>query len=161
MMSGPGRPARNWPISFSLRPSPYTSAVSRKVTPDATAASSTASASFSSMSPQSAPSCQVPSPITEMARPVRPSIRLSTDPDPNAGGLGHGVGAGRGRGGGGYGGLQPAADAVQQGQLGAGLGVTEAGLDPQLPGLAGGRVELLGVVDREELVLVAVHDEQR
>ncbi|CAM5665068.1 hypothetical protein SGLAM104S_02260 [Streptomyces glaucescens] len=49
----------------SLRPSPYTSAVSRKVTPDSAAASSTARASLSSTSPQSAPSCQVPRPMTD------------------------------------------------------------------------------------------------
>ena len=61
----------------SLRPSPYTSAVSRNVVPVAAAVSSTASASFSATSPQSAPSCHVPSPTTETARPVLPRMRFS------------------------------------------------------------------------------------
>ena len=61
----------------SLRPSPYTSAVSRNVVPVAAAASSTVSASFSPTSPQSAPSCQVPRPTTETALPVLPRMRFS------------------------------------------------------------------------------------
>ncbi len=52
-------------MTLSLRPSPYTSAVSKKVTPASAAASSTARASASLTSPQSAPSCHVPSPTTE------------------------------------------------------------------------------------------------
>ena len=62
-------------MTDSLRPSPYTSAVSKNVTPASTDASSTASASSAETSPQSAPSCQVPSPTTETSRPVLPRIR--------------------------------------------------------------------------------------
>src|ERR1700733_776005 len=74
--------AMNRPMIRSLRPSPYTSAVSRNVTPDSTAACSTASASRSLTLPQSAPSCQVPRPITETGRLVRPKTRCSTISDP-------------------------------------------------------------------------------
>src|SRR5690242_1581641 len=81
VIGSPGLAARNCPIRRSLRPSPYTSAVSRNVTPACTAASSTASASASATSPQSAPSCQVPRPTTETARPVRPRMRSSTGND--------------------------------------------------------------------------------
>src|SRR3984893_2688048 len=61
----------------SLRPSPYTSAVSKNVTADSTAARSTASASDSVTAPQSAPSCQVPRPTIETGLPVLPSTRCS------------------------------------------------------------------------------------
>src|SRR5262249_8440704 len=44
-----------------------------------------ASAAESSISPQSAPSCQVPRPTTETARPVLPRIRSSTSNDPIGG----------------------------------------------------------------------------
>ena len=73
------------PTSDSLRPSPYTSAVSRKVTPTSSAVCSTASASSSPTSPQSPPSCQQPRPMTETCRPVRPSVRVSTRPTLGAG----------------------------------------------------------------------------
>ena len=66
-------------MSFSERPSPYTSAVSRNVTPESTAAPSTSSAASSDTDPQSAPSCQHPSPTTPTDRPVRPSSLLSMD----------------------------------------------------------------------------------
>src|SRR5580704_229933 len=69
--------ATNRPMIRSLRPSPYTSAVSKNVTPDSTAARSTASASDSVTDPQSAPSCQVPRPTIETGLPVLPSTRCS------------------------------------------------------------------------------------
>src|SRR6201995_6137849 len=72
----------NRPMIFSLPPSPYTSAVARNVTPVSTAAWSTSRASRSLTSPQSAPSCHVPSPITETGRLVLPSTRCSTIGDP-------------------------------------------------------------------------------
>src|SRR5690606_17913447 len=59
-------------------PSPYTSAVSKNVTPVSAAASSTSRASSSLRCPQSAPNCHVPRPMTETSRPVRPRIRFST-----------------------------------------------------------------------------------
>src|SRR5450756_128541 len=74
--SGP-RWASSRPTRRSLRPSPYTSAVSRKVTPESTAASRIAIAPSSVMSPQSEPSCQQPSPITLTGRCTRPSTRVS------------------------------------------------------------------------------------
>src|SRR5690606_25283446 len=77
VMSSDGLSAKNRPMSDSLRPSPYTSAVSKNVTPAWAAASSTARASASRTSPQSAPSCQVPRPIAETGRPVRPRVRIS------------------------------------------------------------------------------------
>jgi hypothetical protein len=55
--------------------------------PASAAASSTASASESSTSPQSAPSCHVPRPMTETALPVLPRIRCSTRSDPNGRGM--------------------------------------------------------------------------
>src|SRR5580698_6816486 len=64
----------------SLRPSPYTSAVSKNVTPDSTAARRTLSASSSVTLPQSAPSCQVPRPMTDTW--VWPSARCSMTRDP-------------------------------------------------------------------------------
>src|SRR5690242_9622570 len=67
----------NWPMIRSLRPSPYTSAVSKNVTPDSTAARSTAKASASVTDPQSAPSCQVPRPMIETGLPVLPRTRCS------------------------------------------------------------------------------------
>src|ERR1700691_2638084 len=69
--------ATNRPMIRSLRPSPYTSAVSKNVTPDSTAARSTASASDSVTDPQSAPSCHVPRPTIETGLPVLPSTRCS------------------------------------------------------------------------------------
>ena len=51
-----------------------------KVTPASTDAASTATASASETSPQSAPNCQVPSPMTETVRPVRPRVRVSIRP---------------------------------------------------------------------------------
>src|SRR5487761_245769 len=69
--------ATNRPMIRSLRPSPYTSAVSKNVTPDSTAARSTASASVSVTDPQSAPSCHVPRPTIETGLPVLPSTRCS------------------------------------------------------------------------------------
>ena len=55
-------------MSCSLRPSPYTSAVSKNVTPGLDrGVAARRSASASATSPQSAPSCQVPSPTTERA----------------------------------------------------------------------------------------------
>src|SRR6185437_9210888 len=77
--------ARNCPMIRSLRPSPYTSAVSRKVTPDSTAARSTARASASVTAPQSAPSCQVPRPMTDTGLPVLPRTRCSMGSDPRGG----------------------------------------------------------------------------
>src|SRR5580692_6157541 len=77
MTSDPGLSARHRPMICSLRPSPYTSAVSRKVTPDSTAACSTSSASDSVTEPQSAPSCQVPRPMIDTGRPVLPRTRCS------------------------------------------------------------------------------------
>src|SRR5690625_1321247 len=64
-------------MNFSLRPSPYTSAVSKKVTPAERAASRTALAAASSTSPQSAPNCQVPRPITLRSRFKREGLRCS------------------------------------------------------------------------------------
>ena len=50
----------------SLRPAPYTSAVSRNVTPASADASSTSSASVSGTSPHwSPPICQQPSPTSD------------------------------------------------------------------------------------------------
>jgi hypothetical protein len=66
------------PMICSLRPSPYTSAVSMKVTPASTAALSVACASSSLTSPQSAPSCQAPSPITPASRRILSKLRFST-----------------------------------------------------------------------------------
>src|SRR5580698_5303788 len=67
----------------SLRPSPYTSAVSKNVTPDSTAARRTLSASSSVTLPQSAPSCQVPRPMTDTG--AWPSARSSMTRDPTLG----------------------------------------------------------------------------
>src|SRR5918998_1991241 len=61
----------------SERPSPYTSAVSSRVTPASSAVSRTSAALSSSTSPQSPPSCQVPRPTTLTSAPVRPSGRCS------------------------------------------------------------------------------------
>src|SRR4051812_29881282 len=53
-------------MSSSLRPAPYTSAVSRNVTPASADAVSTSIASASDTSPQaSPPSCQQPSPTSD------------------------------------------------------------------------------------------------
>ena len=62
----------------SLRPSPYTSAVSMNVTPASTAACSVARASVVGHGPQSAPICHAPSPTIPIRRPVLPSTRCST-----------------------------------------------------------------------------------
>src|SRR6201992_2183568 len=79
--------AMNRPMIRSLRPSPYTSAVSKNVTPDSAAARSTASASSSVTDPQSAPSCQVPRPTIETSLPVLPRTRCSMFSDPSRGKL--------------------------------------------------------------------------
>ena len=64
--NSPGFSFRNFPINCSLRPPPYTSAVSRKLTPLSTAARKMPRASASSRSPQqSPPNCQQPSPTSE------------------------------------------------------------------------------------------------
>ena len=48
-------------------------------TPASTAAASVAWASASLTLPQSAPSCQAPSPITPTSRPIRAKLRFCTD----------------------------------------------------------------------------------
>jgi hypothetical protein len=56
---------------------------------------------------------------------------------------------------------QPLADTGEQ-RVGRGvLGVSEAGLDPQLLGFDRRFVELVGVFEREVRVGIAVHHEQR
>ena len=72
----PGPLSIRRPTSRSERPSPYTSAVSKKVTPASAAARSVSMAVSSSTLPQSAPTCQAPNPISETSRPVRPKVRL-------------------------------------------------------------------------------------
>ena len=57
--------------------------------------------------------------------------------------------------------VKPAAPKVEQVQVCAGLGMAEAGHDPQLLGLARRRVQLLCVVDRKVAIPVAMHDQQR
>ena len=56
--------------------------------------------------------------------------------------------------------LDPAADPVGQGLVHAPLGVAEPGDDPQLLGVAGRLVELVGVVDREVDVLIPMDDQE-
>ena len=64
-------------MTRSLRPSPYTSAVSIRVTPASAAAWSARRLSASSTVPQSAPIAQAPNPMTLTSRPVLPSLRYS------------------------------------------------------------------------------------
>ena len=71
-----GVSAKNFPISVSARPIPYTSAVSKSVVPPSHAARNVPSAASSLTSPQPAPSCHVPSPTSPTLRPVRPKIRV-------------------------------------------------------------------------------------
>ena len=66
--------------SRSERPSPYTSAVSKNVTPASTAACIAASDSSSSVSPQLPPIAHAPKPISETSRFVFPSRRACTTP---------------------------------------------------------------------------------
>ena len=70
------RSASRRPIRRSERPSPYTSAVSMKVTPASTAAFRAASDSPSSVSPQDPPMAHAPKPISETSNPVLPSRRV-------------------------------------------------------------------------------------
>ena len=71
-----GVSAKNFPISVSARPIPYTSAVSKSVVPPSHAARNVPSAASSLTSPQPAPSCHVPKPTSPTLRPVRPKIRV-------------------------------------------------------------------------------------
>ena len=71
--SADGRSLRNLAMSLSLRPSPYTSAVSKNVMPSSRAVLRAAMASSSVTSPQSAPIAQAPKPIRDIAKPVLPS----------------------------------------------------------------------------------------
>ncbi len=73
-----GRSRSSRATNCSLRPSPYTSAVSMKVTPASTAACNVAMASSSGTSPHADPICHAPSPTTLALRPVRPKSRCST-----------------------------------------------------------------------------------
>src|SRR4051794_23207591 len=74
-MRSPSRSRSRRPTSRSERPSPYTSAVSKNVTPASAAACSVAIAASSSTVPQSAPICQAPKPISETTRPSLPMLR--------------------------------------------------------------------------------------
>src|SRR4029079_14434097 len=61
----------------SLRPSPYTSAVSTKLTPASIAACSARSDSSSSTAPHDPPMAHATKPIVDTRKPVRPSSRYS------------------------------------------------------------------------------------
>src|SRR6266481_1815663 len=60
-----------------------------------------------------------------------------------------------------YGLADPAADAVDELLAGRGLGVTHAGHEPELLGFPGRHVQLAGVLRREVVVVLTVHDQQR
>ena len=99
-------------------------------------------------------------------RRARERLGLAGLPRVGCGGVGW-VGGG-GLGGVGLGGVgasgglvDPAADAVDEFLADGGLGVAHPGQEPQLFGLAGGHVELPGVLGREVRVLVTMHDQQR
>lgn len=62
----------------SLRPSPYTSAVSMKLTPWSMAACSVRIDSSSSTGPQKPPMAQAPNAMRDTVMSVRPSLRYST-----------------------------------------------------------------------------------
>src|ERR1035437_6040503 len=76
-----GKPVsfRNRPITRSLFPSPYTSAVSKKFTPVSVAARNVDSATSSGTSPHELPSCQVPRPTSLSFWPVLPKVRKFMD----------------------------------------------------------------------------------
>jgi hypothetical protein len=65
----------NWAIRRSLRPMPYTSAVSMKFTPQSTAALSAARDSVSSTVPHVPPIAHAPKLMSETFQPVRPKSR--------------------------------------------------------------------------------------
>src|ERR1035438_3068970 len=64
------------PMSSSLRPMPYTSAVSKKFEPLSHAERKTCKAVSSVTLPQFAPICQVPRPTSPISRPVFPKLRV-------------------------------------------------------------------------------------
>ena len=71
-ISSCGRSFFNCATSRSLRPSPYTSAVSMKFTPASTAACSAANESRSSTGPHALPMAHAPKLMVDTDMPVRP-----------------------------------------------------------------------------------------
>jgi len=74
---GSHRSRRSWANSRSLRPSPYTSAVSKKLTPRSAARFKAARESLSSTGPHVPPMAHAPKLMADTFQPVRPSSRYS------------------------------------------------------------------------------------